>query len=486
MKRKILGPFNRVEGDLEVRIETDGDQVHAAYVNSTLFRGFEDILRYKNPSDALVYTPRICGICSVSQSVAAATALANLQGIKPALNGQLANNLILGCENAADHLSHFYLFFMPDFARPYYQNHSWHTSIASEFKAQQGAAMAGVLRARAEWLQLTGILAGKWPHSLAIQPGGTSRVIAAHERVRLLSIIASFRHFLEHTLFADSLENVLAINSNQQLREWQKGHPNGHFSQFLALSDDLGLDKLGCVSANLMSHGAYPLSDEGYLYARGVRHMDGTIHPLNPTGITEDTSHSQLNQDMTPLSPEHGLTLPMAKVDNPEQRYSWSKAPRLNGEVVEVGAVARQVLAEQPLISDLLRSGHTSVSSRVIARLIELASLPVAMEQWARQLQLKEPFCHHGHTPSEGSALGLVEAARGSLGHWITVQDGVIENYQIIAPTTWNFSPRDQLDIPGVLEQALVGAPVHSQDSDNVEIAHIVRSFDPCMVCTVH
>ncbi len=82
--------------------------------------------------------------------------------------------------------------------------------------------------------------------------------------------------------------------------------------------------------------------------------------------------------------------------------------------------------------------------------------------------------------------MGLVEAARGSLGHWIRIKHGRILNYQIVAPTTWNFSPRDHLGTPGVLEQALFETEVGADDADAVAIQHIVRSFDPCMVCTVH
>ena len=80
----------------------------------------------------------------------------------------------------------------------------------------------------------------------------------------------------------------------------------------------------------------------------------------------------------------------------------------------------------------------------------------------------------------------MVEAARGSLGHWLRTRGGRIQNYQIIAPTTWNFSPRDRDGIPGALEQALVGAPVRDGEREPVAVQHVVRSFDPCMVCTVH
>jgi Ni,Fe-hydrogenase I large subunit len=115
--RLVLGPFNRVEGDLEVRLTVEDGRVARAEVNAPMYRGFENMLSGRDPHDALVIVPRICGICSVSQSVAAARALADLAGVTPPPNGLLATNLMLACENLADHLTHFYLFFMPDFAQ---------------------------------------------------------------------------------------------------------------------------------------------------------------------------------------------------------------------------------------------------------------------------------------------------------------------------------------------------------------------------------
>ena len=99
-------------------------------------------------------------------------------------------------------------------------------------------------------------------------------------------------------------------------------------------------------------------------------------------------------------------------------------------------------------------------------------------------LQPGEAFCASGEMPDEASGVGLVEAARGSLGHWLSIRRGRIERYQIIAPTTWNFSPRDSAGQPGPLEQALRGLPAGPDAPPTVQ--HVVRSFDPCMVCTVH
>ena len=117
MSELLVGPFNRVEGDLEIRLTTDAGRVSAAYVNSPLFRGFEMMLLGKDPRDALTLTPRICGICSISQSAAAARALAAAQGITPTPEGARTAAIIHAVENLSDHLTHFNLFFMCDFTR---------------------------------------------------------------------------------------------------------------------------------------------------------------------------------------------------------------------------------------------------------------------------------------------------------------------------------------------------------------------------------
>ncbi|MBD3618996.1 MAG: nickel-dependent hydrogenase large subunit [Chromatiales bacterium] len=480
MSRRLFGPFNRVEGDLEVQVEIDAGRVTGAWVNPPLFRGFEQILHGKDPRDALVYTPRICGICSVSQSVAAAAALAELIGLEPPPNGRLAINLILACENLADHLTHFYLFFMPDFAREAYRDRPWFEAVRARFKAQSGSAAGEVLPARARLLHLTGILAGKWPHSLAIQPGGSTRAAGAQDKVQLAAVVGLFRRFLERTLFADRLENVAALDSAQALAAWAEAHAESDFGRFLHLSDDLGLDALGRASDRFMSYGAYAQED-GHLFRRGV--WDGELRALDPAGITEDVSCSWMQSQNGPKHPYQGATLPAAEKQG---AYSWCKAPRLNGQVVETGALARQVVDGHPLIRDLVAASGGNVRNRVVARVLELARVVPAMESWVRALKPGAAFCAHAPLPEEGEGAGLVEAARGSLGHWLRVRNGRILNYQIIAPTTWNFSPRDGSGVPGALEQALVGTPVGEQGPEAVALQHVVRSFDPCMVCTVH
>jgi len=479
MTRLIVGPFNRVEGDLEVTLETAEGQVTGARVNAPMYRGFEQILEGKTPGDALVIAPRICGICSVSQSVAASRALADAMGLVPAPNGRLAANLVSAAENLSDHLSHFYLFFMPDFTRDIYGDRSWYEEAVQRFAAVKGAASKDFLPARNRLLHVVGILAGKWPHSLAIQPGGTTKAVDQGERVRLLAVLSETRRFLERVVFGDDLETVLALETPEALTAWSEEKPHSDFSRFLAMSRDLRLSELGKTPGRLMSYGAYP--DEGALWLSGGLWEGGAVKSLDLNEVSEDPASAWLSGGVG--HPFDSDTLPDAEKDG---AYSWCKAPRLQGGVVEVGALARQAIAGNALAQKLLHEDGSTVHGRVVARLIEAARLIVQMGRWVDEFRLKDELCVHGEMPDEVQALGTTEAARGSLGHWMVLKGGVIHRYQIVAPTTWNFSPRDASGTPGPLEQALVGAPVREGEASPVAVQHIVRSFDPCMVCTVH
>ena len=479
--RRVVGPFNRVEGDLEVTLEIDDGRVAVAYVNSPMYRGFEQILRDKHPLDALVYVPRICGICSVAQSAAAAQALAQAMGLAAPENGRLSAKLTLAAENLADHLSHFYLFFMPDFARETYRDQPWYAAAAQRFKAVTGSATAEALPARAKFMHLMGYLAGKWPHTLSLQPGGSSRALEQAEQLRIIILLAEFRAFLERSLFGDRLEAVAALDSEAALMQWMEPRAaQADFARFLTIAYDLQLHRLGRATDRFMSYGAYG-DGASALFPAGV--WDGGPQAFDGASIREDVSHSWMSGERA-LAPAQGVTLPQP--DKPGA-YSWCKAPRLGGRVMETGALARQMVAGHPLIRDLVGRHGGNVTARVVARLLELALVLPAMEDWIKQIRPGAAFCHPAVALENAQGVGMVEAARGSLGHWLEVRDGKLHNYQIVAPTTWNFSPRDASGQPGALEQALVGVAAAEQSEDApLAVQHVVRSFDPCMVCTVH
>ncbi|SDE59411.1 hydrogenase large subunit [Salipiger thiooxidans] len=473
-RQLLVGPFNRVEGDLEIRLDVRDGRVTAAYANSPLFRGFEMMMLGKDPRDALTVTPRICGICSISQSKAAALALGQVSGASMPPQGALAAAILHGVENLCDHLSHFGLFFMPDFARPVYAGRAWHDRAVARYTAQEGSAVRPLIEARARLFHIVGLLGGKWPHTLAIQPGGVTRAPDARDRIRIQTTLRAARRVLESELFGGALEAFSALSSIEALEGWA----GGDVALFSEISADLSLGALGVGPQRYLSCGAYPLA-EGRVTKAGVWE-DGRVAPFDPAAIVEDVSHAWMLGEGA--HPSQGVTVPDEDMAAPA--YSWCKAPRLGGRPVEVGALARQVVDGHPLALALAAEG--GVRARIAGRLLEIARLVIWLEAWAAALDPSARFMDTGPAPRDGAGVGLVEAARGTLGHWISCAGGRVGGYQIVAPTTWNFSPRDGGGVPGPVEAALIGAPVGEDERTPVAVQHVVRSFDPCMVCTVH
>ena len=185
-----------------------------------------------------------------------------------------------------------------------------------------------------------------------------------------------------------------------------------------------------------------------------------------------------------------------------EQRYSWLKAPRYGGDAMEVGPLARVLVgyglgnavfvdAVQSILMDtgLAEADLLSTLGRTAARAIETRIICDGMFAWLDDLEArlgsgdKEIFSNYN--VATGSGIGFLEAPRGALGHWINITGQAIENYQMVVPTTWNLGPRCSDNIPGPLEQALVGLPV-ADPSNPLEVLRVVHAFDPCVACGVH
>jgi hydrogenase large subunit len=302
--------------------------------------------------------------------------------------------------------------------------------------------------------------------------------------------VREMRQFLESTLFGTSLEAFTELGTLAALQCWQTQAAGSDLAHFLDIAQDAQLNTLGAGSTRFLSYGAYANANGargGHSFAQGVWTADtATRSELKTSEITEDPRHAWLADEQGALHPAHGITQPL--LDKPGA-YTWNKAPRLHGSVMETGAIARQLVDGQALVRAAVAAQGASVGTRVLARLMEVARIVPLMEQWLGQLQAREPFHTPYQRPADGQGVGLSEAARGALGHWLRIEHGKLSSYQIVAPTSWNFSPRDSSGIPGALEAALVGTVV-GQDgepaSESVAVQHIVRSFDPCMVCTVH
>jgi len=477
--RKMIAfsPFTRVEGDLRLGVEIENGQVVSARASGTLFRNFENLMRGRDPRDAIVILCRICGQCGAAHSRAAARALANAYGVTAPPNGEICASIVNATEVVLSHLSHFYLSFAPDLCRlPGWEG------LSERFTPIRGTSFRRALRVRRVLLGVMGLFAGKWPNTLAIQPGGVTKPLSRGELVRVKGILSEFARALGTELLRCSVEQWLENRSMADVEEWlgEAEHADGDLGVFISASLACGLEQIGSGPRRFISSGGFPLPDGEQWLPGGF--YDGEVKPLDQHLIAEDAAFSWFDSSGGPAHPSVGTTEPDPAR---EEAYTWAKAPRYGGVSAEVGPMARMLIGGDPLAADLMARWGPSVFTRQLLRLHELVRLVEALTVWVAQIDPDEPFCVPCEMHGSGEGFALAEAPRGLLGHWVRTEDGRVRSYQVVTPTSWNLSPRDAGGAPGPLEEALEGTPVRDpQRATNVAL--VVRSYDPCLYCSVH
>jgi hydrogenase large subunit len=452
MRKIIIDPVTRLEGHLKVEVTVDNGRVVEAQAAGTMFRGFEAILAGRDPRDAVFLTQRICGVCPVSHATAAAMALDDATGVAVPTNGRLLRNLILGGNYLQSHIIHFYNLSLPDYVRfpeiaPFKAHYTGDYRLSKELNERLVGNYFKALEMRRKCHEMVAQFGGKMPHQVSIIAGGTTQN-ASKER------IAAYRKLLaEVSQFVD--------NEYQEDVRLLAGVYDDYF-------------KVGQGSGNFLVYGAFPLDDawREMLFAPGV-YSGGMLAPLDIAKVTEDSSHSWSGSSVgTPAAAT--TTVEYGKAG----AYSWVKAPRYGGVVCEVGPLARMWVSGR-------YTGGVSVMDRIVARMLESRLVAKALARWLDELDLSGPCEAAVEIPYSASGVGLMEAPRGALGHWVTINNHKIQRYQAVVPTTWNASPQDKDRIPGALEKSLVGLTV--KDTDNpLEVVRTVHSFDPCLACAVH
>jgi hydrogenase large subunit len=160
------------------------------------------------------------------------------------------------------------------------------------------------------------------------------------------------------------------------------------------------------------------------------------------------------------------------------EAYSWIKAPRLRSKPFEAGPLARMWINGS-------YQGGISVMDRHVARALEAVKIAKAMSGWLNGLIPGKTAYDNTYDQYSGVGVGLSEAPRGALGHWVKIVGNKISKYQVITPTCWNASPRDNFGVPGPMEQALIGTPIENPDQP-IEALRVIHSYDPCLSCAVH
>lgn len=459
-----ISPVTRIEGhlDIEVTVETvdlgggeQREQVTDAKCSGTMFRGFEKILMGRDPRDATHYTQRICGVCPVSHAMASTLALEDAFDVVPTDNGRILRNLVLGANYLQSHILHFYHLAAPDYINTtgILDMSPWTPRFvtADMVEGDTAAALVGsyveALAMRRKAHQMGAIFGGRLPMAANFVPGGSSEIVTQQKIEDFGILLAELSTFINGIYLAD----VTAVA--------------GAFPDY----KDIGI---GC--GNLLSYGVFDLSD-GTKLLPGGRITEGSPGTVEPGQITEYVKHSW-------YTPESGNVNPMAGVTEPdvtkEGAYSFIKSPRYLGEVHEVGPLARMIVSGN-------YTGDVSVIDRIAARAYETKLVADAMVDWLEELVPGEDVYTHSETPRESEGIGLTEAPRGALGHWIQIADSEIARYQVITPTAWNASPMDEADQHGAIEEALLDTPVADTDQP-IELLRVVHSFDPCLACAIH
>jgi len=505
LSERIISPFNRVEGDLDVKLIFDGKKVVDVKLMSRLFRGIEIILREKHPLDALVITPRICGICGASHLYATASALDMAYEAEVPANAIRLRNVMSMAEVCQNDIRHTYLMFLIDVVNKKYKYKEFYYDLYSRYAPFSGKSYIEAIKWSKKYTEVYSIFGGQWPHGSAMVPGGVTSDPYPHDIYKAISIINTLNNeYIEKTILGGPIEQFLdTVKSMKDLDQWALDYKDGDISKIWIIGKELGWHKLGRGSNILMSYGHLPVPEdyvggysmrerrEKFILKSGIYFVDKDEYiEFDQENIREFVTYSYYKYDNenVGLHPFDGIT----QVIDPASdlnKYTFTKCFRYlyQGNLLapEVGALAMLTVADIPLIKDLVRRIGPNVLTRVIARLYRVVLYNKLMVENLRGYEFNKPTYKRVEYKDEGMGFGLVEAARGSLGHWIIIKDGKIKNYQIITPTQINMGPEDPYGGKSHVAMAIIGTEVEDE-SNPIEVTHIIRSHDSCMVCNVH
>lgn len=452
-KRIIINPLTRISGFLEIDVRIENNVVVDAKTKGNLFRGFEQMLVGRSPFDAVYFTQRICGICSAAHSMASSLALEDALKIEPMEQGRYLRDIIHCCEFLQNHIRHFYQYTVPDFVK-LGQNTLLETDhhdfrLAKEINNRIAQHYLDSLAISRSAHQMLAVLGGKAPHNHGVFIGGITTKATSEKVVLIDSLLQKIVEFIDEKMIPDVYDIA------------------HYYPEYF---------KLGGGYGNLLSYGSFHNYKElGTLYTNPLVLSKKGLEVFNENNIEEKIDYSYYKlSEKTDKQNQLALEPDMDK----KGAYSWVKAPRYNGLPFEVGPLARLILSGNYI-------NRISAMDRTIARALETKKIAEIMKILLKQIIPDVEMQQKYDLPLSASGRGLVDTTRGALGHWLEIKNQKISFYQIITPSTWDFSTRDENGYRGVAEEALIGTPIANPD-EPVEIGRILRSFDPCMSCATH
>ena len=567
-RRIVVDPITRIEGHLRIEVNVDKDNViRNAVSTGTMWRGLEVILKGRDPRDAWAFVERICGVCTGVHALASVRSVEDALGIQIPKNANIIRNLMHATLYAQDHLVHFYHLHALDwvdivsalkadpkktseiqqsispwpnsspgyfrevqsrlkkfvesgqlgiFANAYWGNPAY--KLPPEVNLLATAHYLEALDFQKEIVKIQTIFGGKNPHPNWLVGGVPSPInVDGTGSVGAINMVSlnMVKDIVDRTIeFVDQvyIPDLLAIAGFY--KDWAKWGG-------------------GLSGQNVMSYGDFPdipndYSNKSMLLPSGVI-LGGDLKKVHevdlkdPEQVQEWVTHSwyKYADEAKGLHPFDGVTDPkfelgkgtkgtktnIQEIDE-SAKYSWVKSPRWKGHSVEVGPLARYVVAyargnkeiqeqvngalkalDVPITALFSTLGRTAARglecqwsahkmryfyNQLVANIKSGDSVTAVMDKWEPSTWARE--C---------KGVAPVEAPRGALAHWVKIKNTKIDSYQCVVPTTWNASPRDHKNQIGAYEAALMNTPMAKPDQP-LEILRTIHSFDPCLACATH
>ncbi|MCL2297526.1 MAG: nickel-dependent hydrogenase large subunit [Proteobacteria bacterium] len=566
-QRVVVDPITRIEGHLRIEVNVDANNViRNAVSTGSMWRGLEVILKGRDPRDAWAFVQRICGVCTGSHALASVRAVEDALGIVIPKNANTIRNLMLATLEAHDHLVHFYHLHALDWvdvvsalkADPKRTSElqqsisSWPNSSPGYFREVQSRLQKFV-----ESGQLGLFSNAYWGHPAYKLPPEANLMAVTH----YLEALDFQKQIVKiHTIFGGknphpnwivggvpSPINVGGAGAIGAVNEFQLNLVKDICNQTIDFIDKVYLPDLvaiasfykgwgyggGISSQNLMSYGEFPIvpgphTNGNLLVPSGVI-LNGDLNNVHDVDLRDpeqvqefvDRSWYKYPDETRGLHPFDGVTEPNYvlgpkskgtptnyKELDENAKYTWVKAPRWRGHPMEVGPLARTVVAyargckeTKERVDGLLRTLGLPITAlfstlgRTAARGLEaqwaahkmkyfydeLISNIKAGDTTTANMEKWEPSTW----PKDCKGVGACEAPRGALSHYIKIKNTRIDAYQAVVPTTWNASPRDAKGQIGAYEAALMNTPM-ADPRQPLEILRTIHSFDPCLACATH